>query len=271
MKKLFCFVVILAAGGYCFFSGWVQFQIPAGSFGVLRSKTHGTDERVVQEGEFRWVWYKLIPNNAAVTVFRLKENAVSVRAAGTLPSAAAYAALSGVQADFSYEVSGAVYYSLKPENLPALASEHNLLEQADLDAYTQRLAGEVETFVLDRLWLYAEQASVLEEIMKTGSAAVLEQELAGRFPALEKWKINLKIPRFPDLALYRNIKDLYQDFTETRKKLMNDEISAAAAKNIQSRLRFEELSLYGELLSKYPSLIDYLALEKGLQPPAGER
>jgi hypothetical protein len=270
MKKLFCFLVLLACGGYCFFSGWVQFQLPAGSYGVLRSKTHGTDGNVVREGEFRWVWYKLIPHNAALAVFRLHENAVPVSAAGTLPSAAAYAALAGVRADFSYEVSGTVYCSLRPDALPSLAADYNLLDQAELDAWMRRLDGEIEAFVLERLWFYAEQASVLEEIMKTGSAGVLDRELAARFPLFEQWKTRLRIQRFPDLALYREIKDLYQDFTEAQKKLMNGEISAAAVKNIQSRMRFEELSLYGELLSKYPVLLDYLALEKGLQP-AGER
>jgi len=32
---------------------------------------------------------------------------------------------------------------------------------------------------------------------------------------------------------------------------------------MESQLRFEELGKYGELLTKYPILLDYMALEKG--------
>jgi hypothetical protein len=261
MKKLFFLLLFLALGGYIFFTGWVQFRLPAGSFAVIRSKTHGTDSRVVKDGEFRWVWYALIPTNAVVTAFKLTENAFPVHISGTLPSAETYAATAGIKADFSYEITGTVYCSLKPDSLPALAEEENLLEQAELDAWMRRFAGDAGSFVLERLWIHAEQEAVLEEIMKTGGAAILERELAERFPRFENWKTSLNIPHFPDVALYGEIKKLYQDFVEARQTLMNSGISDAALKNIQSRQRFEELSLYGELLTKYPILIEYLALE----------
>jgi hypothetical protein len=37
-----------------------------------------------------------------------------------------------------------------------------------------------------------------------------------------------------------------------------------AIETAQNRRRFEELSAYGELLTKYPVLLRYLALEQGL-------
>jgi hypothetical protein len=271
MKKLFVFLLILALGGYVFYTGWVQIGVSVGSLGIIRSKTHGTDDRPVTEGEFRWVWYKLIPNNVTLAVFTLKETAVSVSASGTLPSAATYAALAGVQEDFSYEIRGAVSCSLKADAVPALVRDQNLLEQADLDEWMRRRAGEIEAFVIERLWLYAEQETVFEEIIKTGTAPLLERELSGRFPAFENWNIRLQIPRFPDTALYQEIKCLHQDFMQARKERIHDEISDSALKNIQSRMRFEELSLYGDLLTKYPVLLEYLALEKGVTPDARER
>lgn len=265
MKKLVLCILFLAAGSACFFLGWAQREVPPGSFGVLRSKTHGTDSRVIREGEFRWVWYKLIPGNAAVGVFTLPAAAVPVQASGILPSADTYAALAGVKTDFSYELDGTVFCSLKGLSLPALAEKYNMAGQNDLDVWQKRAVEEIRSFALRRLWDYAEQEAVMEEARKTGTLFGLERDLAAAFPDWENWKITLKTIRIPDMALYREVRELYAGYRAAQKEAMDQELSRSAARGAAVRARFEELSLYGELLTKYPVLLDYLALEKGIQ------
>jgi hypothetical protein len=265
MKKLVLCILFLAAGGACFFLGWVQREVPPGSFGVLRSKTHGTDRGVIQEGEFRWAWYKLIPGNASVGVFTPQGAAVPVQASGILPSADTYAALAGVKTDFSYELDGTVFCSLKGQSLPALAEKYNMAGQSDLDVWQKRAVEEIRSFTLRRLWDYVEQEAAMEEARKTGTLLGLERDLAAAFPDWENWKLTLKTIRTPDMALYREVKELYTQYRAAQKDAMDQELSKSAVRGAAVRARFEELSLYGELLTKYPVLLDYLALEKSFQ------
>jgi len=47
MKKFLAgLIVLVVLGGVVFFFGWVQLAVPPGSYGVLRSKTHGVDPQV---------------------------------------------------------------------------------------------------------------------------------------------------------------------------------------------------------------------------------
>lgn len=267
MKKFITILLLLAAAGYVFFQGWAQLELPPGSCGVLHSKTHGTDDRPLRDGEFRWVWYKLIPRNVSIQAYRLPNLAVPIEASGTLLSAGTYAMLAGIRADFSYEFGGTVFCSLKSEALPALTGQHNMAGQDDLDAWTRREQEEISSFVVRRLWFYAEQEAALEEARTNGTIQALEYDAAAAFPDWENWRITLKTLRVPDLALYADVKGLYADYREAQKKILEPEVLSAAGKNIGARLRFEELEQYGELLTRYPVLLQYLALEKGAALP----
>jgi hypothetical protein len=264
LKRFFFTIIILGAAAYCFFQGWVQFHLPAGSFAVLRSKTHGVDSRVIREGEFRWVWYKLLPTNVTVQTYQLKEIAVPVKVKGSLLSADTYAAFAGVKADFSFEFDGTVFCSPRPSSLPDLVKNHIINSQEDLNARQERVSREIENVIRERLWSYAGQESILEEARVKGRISVLERELAEAFPDMADWNCSITTLHVPDLALYTDIKALHEDYLAAQKKLLEDDISAAAGKSIASRQRFDELALYGELLTKYPVLLNYLALEKGL-------
>jgi hypothetical protein len=119
MKKIFgLFIVLLLLGGTAFFFGWAQLKVPPGSYGIMRSKTHGLDPQLIQEGDFRWVWYKLIPTNVSIAVFSPTQISGAIRAEGRLPSGALYASAAGLPMDFSYEVTGSFSFSLKASALP---------------------------------------------------------------------------------------------------------------------------------------------------------
>jgi hypothetical protein len=267
MKKTIISLFLgLAVAITCFFMGWAQCGLPIGAVGVLRSNTHGTDGGVILPGKIRWVWYKVIPKNAVVSAFFLNEAQIPLEISGTLPSGAVYSALAGLKTDFSYSFSGALTYKLKAHSLPTLAEKENLMEQADLDRYLLQLNGKIQTHVRRLLMEYAENEKALKEAHDTGTIRGLELELRGAFPNIELRSCAFTAVRFPDLILYDEIRRLYRDYLAAQRREVRDDIVTIAAENIKNMRRFDELAAYGDLLTKYPVLIQYLALEKGFPP-----
>ncbi|MDR0586485.1 MAG: hypothetical protein LBG26_04535 [Treponema sp.] len=268
MRKVLTILILLGLAGACFFLGWAQFQVPPGSYGVIRSKTHGTDGSVVRPGEFRWVWYKLIPTNTTVQVYTMPESSFPIEIKGSLPSGDVYSAMAGLKTDFSYELKGSVSCSLRPEALPGMVERRNMASQEDLDTYVKKLSLEIESRVRENLWSYAEKEDVLERIRASGSIPELEQELKAAFPDTDNLTISVEILKFPDFVLYREVRGFYEDYIARQRQILSADLGRMAEETISSRRRFDELTLYGELLSKYPILLNYLALEKGI-PPSG--
>jgi hypothetical protein len=273
MKKFLAFFTIfIILGGLVFFFGWAQLAVPPGSYGLIRSKTHGLDPRLIREGEFRWVWYKLIPTNVDISLYRLNRVEHSFTFRNSLPSGSVYAAFAGITADFSYNVSADLAFSLKPDTLPSLVVDYNIGSQEDLDRLEKTLAGEMEGFILRRLGLTEENSQSLEEILSTGSSPALEKAILEQFPGVENLSCRIKTASFPNFALYRQVREIFEDFLSREQEYLDNGLREKAEKQIDSRLRFDELERYGELLTKYPILVQYLALEKGglkVQDPPG--
>jgi hypothetical protein len=262
-KTIFSFILLLGTAVAVFFLGWAQFGLSPGSIGVLRSKTHGIDGEAIQEGKVRWVWYKLIPNNAALSVFFLNDMEVPVEVSGTLPSGEVYASLVGLKTDFTFAFSGSLSYRLKPESLPTLVERENLLNQEDLENYLVLLNDKIQTHVQGLLWVYGENEKILKEAQETGTIKALEAEFRSAFPQAELRNCTVKTLRFPDHILYDEIRKLYRDYLAAQRGEVRSETALLATENIRNRRRLDELAAYGELLTKYPVLLEYLAMEKG--------
>ena len=269
MKKfLFFMIFLIILGGVCFFFGWAQLKVPAGSYGVMRSKTHGMESQVIREGEFRWYWYKLIPTNAEITVFTLETVKYPFRSSGNLASGQIYASLAGLNADFSWDISGNLSFSLKPENLPDLIVKENLLNNDGLRKFEEVLAERIGNFVIHRLNGFAEgeNGKSMESIALFGSSAELNNEILNAFPQIENLNCSLSMVHIPDYVLYQSVKALYTEFISQQNSTLRTDTLIEAEKRINTRIRMDELSQYGEILTKYPILIQYLAMEKGILP-----
>jgi hypothetical protein len=266
-KTLGLLIVLMILAGAAFFFGWAQFPVPPGSYGVLRSKTHGLDSLVVREGEFRWIWYKLIPFNVATLVFAPNLVSVPVAVDGTLPLASTYASKTGVDADFSYRIEAELSFSVKPGSLPPLALDRGIKDQAGLEDYEKSLAREIDFFARERLEAYAvqEQFDGAPEDLRA-AAARLEGEIQGAFPNVENLSYAIHSARMPDFALYAMARSLYGDYLDRQRELLAAEISGEAERSVNALFRFDELEKYGELLTKYPVLLQYLALLESRNP-----
>jgi hypothetical protein len=262
MKKVVGLVIVLILAGTAFFFGWTALPVPPGSYGVLRSKTHGVDAAVIREGEFRWVWYKLIPTNADTLIFTLAPVTRPVSVSGSLPSAGTFAAVAGIKADFSYEIEAGLSFTLKADTLPSLVLNEGVRDQESLEKYEEALTQKIAVFALEQLEAYAAEDMFLVGIQKNAAAARLEEDILRAFPDAENLSCVIQRAKLPDLALYTMARSLYEEYLDSQRALLKTEIAAQAERNVNSLFRFDELEKYGELLTKYPVLLQYLALPK---------
>ena len=266
MKKfLFFLILLIVLGGAGFFLGWTHLTVPPGSYGVLRTKTHGLDSTVIQDGEFRWLWYKLIPTNAEVSVFTLPPLRSSFRSLGALSSGQIYAEVAGVNADFTWEISGGIGFNLRPEYLPEIVVRENISDDEGLRIVEGNIASRMENLIVQRIRSYADDGERLESLVFMPFLPDLNSEMERLFPEIENLVININVLRLPDLVLYQSLRALYQEYLAFQNAILSEDTLKEAERRINTRIRIEELTQYGELLTMYPILLEYIALEHQLE------
>jgi len=269
MKKFLLFLLFLILlGGAGFFFGWAQFRVPPGSYGVMRSKTHGLEPQVIRDGEIRWIWYKLIPTNTKISTYTLETVSYPFRKSGNLISGQSYAVLAGIDADFSWDISGELRFSLKPEILPELTDRENISDNDGLRRAEKVIAERIGSYVIQRLGSYTdgEDETRLESITLTGALPELNRDIERAFPEVENLSCILQAVTIPDYSLYQSVRALYREYLAQQNAILKTDMLLEAEKHIETRMRMDELSRYGELLTKYPILLQYMALEKGINP-----
>ena len=263
---IFVIIVFLGLGGAVFFLGWVHLEVPPGSYGVMRTKTHGIYPELIQDGEFRWVWYKLIPTNAVIFVYSPNKVERSFTLNGALLSADLYRRFASLDVDFSYELSGSFTFQIDPESLPDLTESRGITGQDDLEKLETSTVPDIESFISRRFNEYQTEPGTLlaadfPELLKTDFSKLLKQEISAAFPYIGGFDITLNMVKLPDFALYDSLRLLYQDYLDRQRQLLTEDIREAALRNVTTQLRLDELARYGELLTKYPILLQYLGME----------
>ncbi|MCL2600112.1 MAG: hypothetical protein FWD88_02910 [Treponema sp.] len=262
MKKFLAtvFVLVVLAGLGLFF-GWAQRGVPPDSYGVLRSRSHGLDPGLVVPGEFRWVWYRLIPTNARVQVFRIRPFQRQFRAAGVLPSGRIYSAFVGLRDDFSWEVNATMSFSLRPEALIPLAETRNIGTQEELDDHKSDLADEIQAFVSRWIDQGGEFARHTDTLLGGGELRALSMEIERRFPDVAGFSLRINSARLPDFGMYERVRELHGEFITLQKDLIRDGLPDMALDRLETFVRLERLELHGALLTRYPILLEYLTIE----------
>jgi hypothetical protein len=264
MKKFFVtllFLIIIA--GVCLFFGWAQQGVPPDSCGIIISKSHGIDQQLVLPGEFRWIWYKLLPTNAKTLVFRIAPINHDFFVKNSLPSGKFYSSFAGFDDDFSWEINAGISFNLRSSALISLVSANIIASQEDLINHQKDIAMQIEAVILRKMGTDNELSGQVEEFLINGESPQMEREIQGLFPDIENISIKIKSAKFPDFSLYREAKRLYETYIAMQREYMTGDLREQARTRIDSLIRYDELELYGALLTRYPILIDYLALEYG--------
>jgi hypothetical protein len=261
MKKflttLLILVIIAAAG---LFFGWAQLGIPPDAYGVIRSKTHGLYPHLVKPGEFLWLWYKLIPTNTATTILRVNNVNHEFSAENSLPSGRIYSTFAGIDGDFSWRINALISFRIDPDAIIPLFGANTVGSQDDLTLYERDIAGQIEGFIMRRIER-EENSGQVEDLLKNGENPWFDGEITQEFPFLQNFSFKIKSAQFPDFTLYRQAKSLFEDYMTVQKEYASGNIREIVKSRIDSRLQFDELELYGVLLTKYPILLEYIALE----------
>ena len=261
MKKfLRTLIVLIILAGLGLFFGWAQLGVPPDSCGVILSKSHGVYPHVVKPGEFKWIWYKLIPTNTRTMTFRLVPVKFDFSAGNTLPSGGVYSVFAGIENDFTWSINASISFSLIPESLIGLVTEINIGTQEELVTYQNDIAVQIKNFITRRMDS-DEFAGRIDTLVKTGESPGLITEISEQYPLVTNISFRINSVKFPDYNLYQETKKLFDDYSALQKEYMAEYTREKGKNRTETYGRFAELEQYGVLLTKYPILLDLLALE----------
>jgi len=262
MKKFFTLLILfLILGGAAagFYFGWLQLRLGENDYGVVFTKMYGYDDKVLEPGRFIWRWEALIPTNLKLHVYHLEPQQRELSVSGTLPSGDLYRNFFEGNPDFSYRITLVLNFILDPEALPRLAETENLTPD-NLDSYYQRQLSAALAQAVNILREKAEDPDFYtgQGIPKENLEELIAGHLGRQLPEIKLNSLLVKDVTVPDLTLYQKAREAYFAMMETQKSLSTESLRAATAKAMEKSVNLELLEKYGELLTRYPVLLDYL-------------
>jgi hypothetical protein len=263
-KLIIIFVILLAVGGVVFYFGWVQIQLPENTYAVIFTKTGGWDEEVTEPGKFSWRWERLIPTNCTIHKFTLKTHTTGIEASGTLPSGDIYSGILDPSPDFGFSVDMTVSFGLKPESLPALVSDASLSQDTFEVWYTETktaIASKSGSFIRERAMDVNSAISLTS--MADSFIRDLTRYLERSFPVVDFKAVFVDNIDVPDFDLYLTAKELFLEYSESRKESYEAALSRITWTESRAEQHFNILEKYGELISRYPTLLDLFSLKEG--------
>ncbi len=266
MKKfLVGLIILIVAGAVVFYFGWVQLQLPADTYAVAFTKTGGWDKSVLQPGTFIWRWERVIPTNFKLDKYELVTRQSRLQTSGSLPSGDVYSQYLPGNPSFSFDIELTVSYRLKPEALPQLTQDGILTPQT-LDIYYSNFEAGLVQKAETTLQSLVNENSGSGTLSPAALETSLVSELRKQFPNFDILHATPTKLQIPDMALYRRARDSYVALLDSKTRSLEQAANAAAADQVRKDNRLELLRQYGEVLTQYPILLKYLALENGQNP-----
>lgn len=267
MKKstsfLFCLIIILCFAAFVFYTGWTQFKVPAGSVGILVSKTSGVKEMPASNERFSWDWEWLLPTNAELKIFSQKAVNFEKSVAGVLPSGREYAAVFGDGLDFSYRFNFAVSVVPSEGDILRLVKEKKLSGEADLEKYfedaAETAARQAVTDIIERILDSDESASIRGIVDGSRALAVTRDggsSDGGNTDA--SFSLSLKDYSLPDISLYRQAAESYVEYARQRQADAAESARKAEEETSRFNQTIRKMETLGDTLKKYPELSDIL-------------
>lgn len=253
MKKgfiKFFITVLLTAGAAAavFFTGWTQFAVPPGKYGVLVSKSCGYNSRVIAPNEFMWRWERLIPANSEILVFDLAPRIAEYNLSGALHNAEKYGKASPEKKDFTWSAAVKVKTKIKPSGLAAIVKDNELKTKESLLEYSGELIGKHIKDAADIcIEFYTENP---EKYTETDFRNKYAEELAKLSP-FQTQIISLSLQE-PGFREYREAKKIYEEYKNTEEKILAFKIDKL--KKLQAVLS----DLSGDINSSLNSLAEII-------------
>lgn len=260
MKKtiaMLLLLIILAGTGFGF--GYVPIRLDPGTRAVLFSKTSGWHDSTFEAGTFAWAWELLIPTNATLYVFQDEPRSLQVVTDSLLPSADLYSRYLEGEPRFEERIDLRISYRVSPEALSELAPAG--LRPDGMDDWYSETDKRIEGLTLRMLGEIIEDTAIGSEVLAVSEvASAVEDRLQERLPHVKLLSAVINELALSDIELYREGRDTYMAVQNARRESLTAaarELAQAQATNDQ---RFGNLERYGELLTEYPILLDYLEI-----------
>ena len=265
MKKIIILLALLVIlAGVAFYFGWIQIRLRAGTYAVIFTKTGGWDEKVTEPGVFSWRWERLLPTNMEIHYFELEPYTSRLAVDGSLPSAADYREIIDPAPQFDFSVSITVSYTIKPEALPQLVSENRLTQDTTSEWFNntnELLAARTSQFIREA----SERPGFASDLGTTmhGLDEALKEKLARSLPEAEIQSVVINNFQVPDMDLYHTAKELYLEFARQRKESFAAALAEITWTESRAEQHFTVLEEYGELITKYPMILELFSLKEG--------
>lgn len=257
-KFIVSLFILIIAGGVAFYFGWIQFQLPTDSYGVIFTKTNGFEATVVRPGTFVWRWQRLLPTNLKLYTFKLVPQQVNVSAEGALPSGTLYAQYLDGNPDFSYKIKLSLSYLLNPDSLPRLM-ENDSVTPKTIDSwyadFSKQCIASAQDFIM---------APASADLVTGGFSALqkaLQKHLQESYPQVRFTSVTPETVQLPDISLYLKAKQQYLAVADAELQVRQQ---AAVTKTNLDQLasqRIDMLRRFGELFNQYPVLLKFLDLD----------
>ena len=265
-KKLAALAILFLFAGAVFFIGWVQFSVPPGKYGVMVSKTGGVNTETISPSRFRWQWERLLPTNCKILVFDLAQTSRTVTVEGTLPSGELYGKMLEGNPSFAWKFTVTVTGRAKSAKLPELVRTSTISDQTSLATWTesrlQALADSATRSVVANAIQDSARYSDYVKDPSTLTKAIAEKVSGAANGDIDIVTVTPAIVTLPDFALYSVASKTYESYQERRRDLLAKTAEREADDSVAEYLQIERFSRLGEVLTKYPILIDYLAVSR---------
>lgn len=258
--SLISFILFILASGAVFYFGWVQFELPENTYAVLFSKTSGYDKKVLEPGQFNWKWERILPTNSKLIKIQIENRSVELNFTGELLSSQLYSSILPQEPDFSYNMTFSISYRLNKDYLPQLLDE-KILDGPDLKSLYNRIEAEYVKIVKERTLDYFTVNLNVDSKAYRDLENILLEKIKTRYYYIEIQSLVMEFINIPDLELYNKSRNIYFQILDERREteIASERWAIQSKVNLDTKL--EILSKYGELLSKYPILVDYFALD----------
>ena len=260
MKKAVVILLILVAlGATAFGFGYVPLRLEPGTRAVLFSKTSGWSHRVFEAGQFAWAWELLIPTNATLYVFSDEPRQVRVESRSVLPSADVYAQYIDGQPDFTQRVTLRVRYRLAAEGLRELVPSG--LRPDGVDDWYQDTDAAIQTRVLQIVGQEVSNSADSDTPLTSAAlTSVVQERLVDRMPEITVIALSVDAFELPDVELYRQARDTFRAVQTARREALASAARELATAQASNDARIGNLERYGQVLTDYPVLLDYLEI-----------
>ena len=262
-------VVLIIVG---FFAGWLQLSLGPDAWGVVFTRSRGFEKTAISPAGFSWRLQRLLPRSLTLFSIPIATERADLTVRETMPSADAYSSLVPDKPDFTIEFSISVSYRIRPEALPELVEKEGL-RQETIAGWHQQLQAQLQRQAVDislRIAGSGDGSGKTDGFARAADFAdAVSRELPGKFPQIQFISLAPAVLRMPDPELYARLKSAYLNMVQLKQAALSGMAPRLAEEEAaqKSALQRQETNLalltrYGELLSKYPSLIKFLFVVK---------